>query len=93
VTREAGTKPVCGSASWRPSTKVAQVRSPMAARPGRSARRATMLTGSSVSPHGRMVKASGHSATRGASSAGTTRVASPARGSTSIVSRSSGIAV
>ena len=52
-----------------------------------------MPTGSSVSLQGRTVKASGRSSTRGASSAGTTSVASPARGSTSIVSRSSGMAV
>jgi len=92
VTREAGRNAVWGSAAWRPSTNVAQVRSPMAARPGRPARPATMATGSSVSPQGRRVKASGRSSTRGASRRGTTRVAAPSRGSTSIVSRSRGMA-
>ncbi len=93
VTVEAATKPASGRASCRPSTNVAHVRSPMAALPGRPARRATMDTGSSVSPHGCTVKASGRSSTRGASRAGTTSVASPWRGRTSMVSRSSGIAV
>ena len=55
----------------------------------------TISTGSSISPHGRMEKTSGTGVTRGASSAGTTRVACsllPAAGTTSIVSRSSGMA-
>ena len=55
-------------------------------------RPATIATGSSVSVHGRSPNTPGCSATRGASSSGTTRTASPARGSTSMVSRSSGIA-
>ena len=49
-------------------------------------------SGSSVSSQGTTSNASGRSTTRGASSRGTTSTASPSTGSTSIVSRSSGIA-
>jgi hypothetical protein len=52
-----------------------------------------MATGSSVSSQGRSPNTSGRSLTRGASSRGTTSVASPSRGRTSMVSRSSGMAV
>ena len=52
-----------------------------------------MAIGSSVSLHGRSENTPGCSTTRGASSRGITIVASPSRGSTSIVSRSSGMAV
>jgi hypothetical protein len=48
--------------------------------------------GSSVSFHGNSVNTSGRSTTRGASMRGTTNVTSPSLGTTSIVSRSSGIA-
>ena len=53
---------------------------------------AVMATGSSVSFHGRSENTSGISTTRGASRRGITRVTSPCRGTTSIVSRSSGMA-
>jgi len=61
-------------------------------RAGEPASFATSAMGSSVSSHGTTSNTSGCATTRGASSRGTTRCASPARGSTSIVSRSSGIA-
>ena len=76
----------------RSTRKRAQVWSPMAATFAPLARPATMATGSSVSFHGRIVNTPGCSTTRGASSRGTTSVASPSRGSTSIVSRSRGMA-
>ena len=53
---------------------------------------AVRATGSSVSPHGTMSKTSGRWFTRGASRRGTTNVASPSTGSTSIVNRSRGMA-
>ncbi len=81
-----------GSAACRSSTNRAHVRSPTATRPAAPTRPATMATGSSVSPHGRRPNTSGRSVTRGASRAGTTSVASPSRGRTSMVSRSSGMA-
>ena len=61
-------------------------------RRARPASPATIAVGSSVSSHGSSVNTPGCSTTRGASSRGMTIVASPSRGTTSIVSRSSGIA-
>ena len=60
----------------------------------RTARRgaATIAVGSSVSLPRASVNTPGCSTTRGASSRGMTSVASPSRGTTSIVRRSSGIA-
>ena len=51
-----------------------------------------MSVGSSVSSQGRIANTSGRSTTRAASIRGTTRVAAPSRGTTSMVSRSSGMA-
>ncbi len=92
VRAEAGTKAVRESRCWRASRKTDQVESPTAARPGDPHNPATTWTGSSVSSQGRRAKASGRGATRGASSAGITRVAGPSAGCTSMVSRSSGMA-
>jgi hypothetical protein len=89
---EASTKDVVGRRRWRPSTNRAQVWSPTAAVPAGPTSPATRSRGSSSSPQVRNEKTSGRSTTRGASSTGTTRVASPSRGTTSMVSRSSGIA-
>ena len=79
----------CASSSTR---KRAHIVSPTAATSGRSIRRATRATGSSVSSHGVIEKTSGRSTTRGASSRGMTSVASPSRGTTNMVKRSNGIA-
>ena len=66
--------------------------SPTAATDADPARPATMFTGSSVSSQGRIPNTSGRSTTRGASIRGTTRLAAPSRGTTSMVRRSSGMA-
>ncbi|CAB4788537.1 unannotated protein [freshwater metagenome] len=55
--------------------------------------RAVIATGSSVSLQGNNVNTPGIKVTRGASSPGTTMVASPFAGKTNIVKRSSGIAL
>ena len=82
----AGRKPI-RSTRWR-----AQVWSPMEATPGRPHSSATMAMGSSVSSQPRMEKQSGRSMTRATSKRGMTSVASASRGTTSMVSRGSGIA-
>ena len=92
MTSDAREKAVAGIARCRSRTKRAQVWSPIAARAGAPAMAATSAIGSSVSSHGTISNTSGCGSTRGASSRGTTSFASPARGSTNIVSRSSGIA-
>ena len=80
----------CGSSSTR---NRAHIWSPTAtALAGPAASSATIADGSSVSSHGRSANTPGCSTTRGASSRGMTIVASPSRGTTSIVRRSSGIA-
>ena len=78
-----------GSSSTR---KRAHIWSPTAAVAAPAASSATIADGSSVSFHGRSANTPGCSTTRGASRRGMTIVASPSRGTTSIVSRSSGIA-
>ena len=80
---------ICGS-SW--TRNRAHIWSPTAAVAAPAARPATIAVGSSVSFHGCNVNTPGCSTTRGASSRGITIVASPSRGTTSIVKRSSGIA-
>ena len=79
----------CGSSSTR---KRAHIWSPTATVDAAPHRPATISTGRRISCHGCSVNTSGCSTTRGASSRGTTSVASPSRGTTSIVRRSSGIA-
>ena len=83
---------VDGRACCRSMTNRAQVRSPMPTRFTAPTRSATIVIGSSVSSHERTANTSGRSTTRGASRRGTTRVASPSTGSTSMVSRSRGMA-
>ena len=80
---------ISGSSSTR---NRAHIWSPTATVPAGPARSATIPEGSSVSSHGRNVNTPGCSTTRGASSRGITIVASPSRGTTSIVRRSSGMA-
>ena len=89
----AATNRAAGNAPWRPSTKRAHVWSPTATVAAPPTSPATMAIGSWVSSQARSENTSGRSVTRGASSRGTTSVASPSRGSTSMVSRSRGIAV
>ena len=81
-----------GAAAWRPSTNVAHVRSDTARWRRPPSRWATISIGSSRSSHARSAKRSGWGRTRGASRRGTTRVASPSAGRTSMVMRSSGMA-
>ena len=92
MTSEAGDHAAAGRRRCSPSRKRVQVRSPTASDPAAPHNRWTSATGSSVSPQGRNRNTPGRSITRGASSAGTTSVASPSTGTTSMVSRSSGIA-
>ena len=93
VTPDARTNSVPGIAVWRSSTNRAHVWSPIAARPGVGPQgSATSATGSSVSFQATTSNTSGCGSTRGASRRGTTSCASPRRGSTNIVRRSSGIA-
>ena len=81
-----------GSASCRARTKRAHVWSPIAAVRAPPAYAATRAIGSSVSSQVSSRNTSGCSTTRGASSRGTRSTASASRATTSIVSRSRGIA-
>ena len=87
--------PSDGQCSSSATRNRAHIVSPTAIFDGRqraSTSSATIATGSSTSSHRRSSNTPGWGTTRGASRRGMTIVASPSRGTTSIVNRSSGIA-